>query len=900
MTCIGRVYRNAVAHVVSKDDDDLQQRRKAMSVAALLLLSFPTLAYIATVLTWTMIGYLGYVAMGLMASLWLYLALCVFVWKKVRDVDVAITGGLFMLSTICSDFAAVLFHDHARVYPAFIVLLAFMLMLEAPRRVIYTQLFASIVYLTAINVDIMVDYGWRRAFEQSGSLRDGIQAQKESYCACILGGTCARGLVAPLSDLTTALVCLLLTTVFMLSHHAELIKKTRALEVSTRVAGEVAKDLVRYDLDMAEQQLEEAKAELTTELYTHLSGILTNLRAYRPYIQNTCFFDDDDEEDEDDVNADVLVAISDQDHFGSSGHTNSLPNSPGMHANAPSLTLVTHIRGSVQFGDDREAQSCGASDAGELGAEHPIVSDILSNTSSSLAGDDTPVLFAPKKQASATEFIIKQSSLRSTPRNSNQDLASAPASEAPKGGRHATGERSSSEGTTVTTTTVLTMTTSIEGGENLHPIGNSSMTDLPVAPGFPARQRCPSVTSNTTESPASSSSSRVVTSWAESGPQSPNDSLRRPDGTPTSRQRDKDDKRLKPHKDHMKTKVGSLVDVLPSVSPTPPNLISSRRPGSSLHAMKGVKHARHGHFNVTLMCVNFQNTLDMSIGKGQTQEKMDEHRATFEVQFNLTLSKAIQACSAHRGMVDSFVADRLYASFNASRRCAQHGRSAAGAALQLYPLTGSHSLNFALATGKAFCGEAGCEQMRRFNIVGSIVQHLHVIERLGRAVGLPIVANEQCAQDASCFHPLRQVPYRAQLVKRRGFPWDGHDEHIALSVYEVVPAELASTTTTPSEKSVKSERSVPQAPARRAGRGNSQTDGSDARRPSDSPQEWMYELDSLWEWYTTAVRAFLDGSSAEKALRGVPATAPSQHVAQLKTHLTTAEAHNRKQFVMYA
>ena len=232
----------------------------------------------------------------------------------------------------------------------------------------------------------------------------------------------------------------------------------------------------------------------------------------------------------------------------------------------------------------------------------------------------------------------------------------------------------------------------------------------------------------------------------------------------------------------------------------------------------------------TLLTLNIKDTLHL----------VEEDSARFSDLFTTLLLKTLQATEVRRGMVDVFVGDRIHCSFNTSKQCAPHATSALHAATLL--LCGDDNniaphVNMGVATGKVLRGDMGCEVMRRFSMVGTLVNDVNVLERAGRVLGCSVLCNRLCFSDAECEHQLRLIPCKIEL---------------AASCDAEVVAELV----------------VPK-----------------GARAASVVDEWMYVVGGKkdWEDYNLAVRSFMRGEcSAEDvaaAERKGPAYTPVNVVA---------------------
>ena len=220
----------------------------------------------------------------------------------------------------------------------------------------------------------------------------------------------------------------------------------------------------------------------------------------------------------------------------------------------------------------------------------------------------------------------------------------------------------------------------------------------------------------------------------------------------------------------------------------------------------------------TLLTVNIKGTLRL----------VEQDSAHFSSFFTTLLLKTLQATESYRGMVDVFVGDRVHCSFNTSRQCANHATSALHTATMLLQDSKLSQVNIGVATGKVLRGDMGCEVMRRFSMVGTLVRDVHGMERAGRILGCDVLCNRMCFSDAECEHEMRLIPCKVEVSATSDTP-------------EVV-AEL-----------------LP---------GNEEAE--------HEAEEWMYQIgkNKKWENYNTTVRKYLKGdvsaAAVEEAGQGCP------------------------------
>ena len=155
----------------------------------------------------------------------------------------------------------------------------------------------------------------------------------------------------------------------------------------------------------------------------------------------------------------------------------------------------------------------------------------------------------------------------------------------------------------------------------------------------------------------------------------------------------------------------------------------------------------------TLLVVNVQNTVAM----------LESDVSGFSQLFTQLLQRTLKGCDAQRGMVDVFVGDRIFCSFNTSKPRAAHASSALHTAAALL----GNAVNIGVATGKVLCGDMGCEVMRRFSMVGQLCCDVVGMERAGRTLGCGVLCNRLCFSDGECEHQLRIVPWSVELSAGR-------------------------------------------------------------------------------------------------------------------------------------
>ena len=234
----------------------------------------------------------------------------------------------------------------------------------------------------------------------------------------------------------------------------------------------------------------------------------------------------------------------------------------------------------------------------------------------------------------------------------------------------------------------------------------------------------------------------------------------------------------------------------------------------------------------TLLTVNIKDTLRL----------VEQDSAHFSSFFTTLLLKTLQATESYRGMVDVFVGDRVHCSFNTSRQCANHATSALHTATMLFRGLKLSQVNIGVATGKVLRGDMGCEVMRRFSMVGTLVRDVHGMERAGHILGCDVLCNRVCFSDAECEHEMRLIPCKVEVSATSDTP-------------EVV-AELILNT----------------------------------EEAEEETGEWMYQIgkNKKWENYNTAVRKYLKGDVSAAAVEDAGQGCPCER-SPLNVHPSTVK-----------
>eukprot|EP00754_Rhynchopus_humris_P044677 Rhum_TRINITY_DN4321_c0_g2::Rhum_TRINITY_DN4321_c0_g2_i1::g.13899::m.13899 len=212
-----------------------------------------------------------------------------------------------------------------------------------------------------------------------------------------------------------------------------------------------------------------------------------------------------------------------------------------------------------------------------------------------------------------------------------------------------------------------------------------------------------------------------------------------------------------------------------------------------------------------------------------------------------------------RGIVDLFLGDHVFVSYNASRQCARHASLACEHAKTFWHCVTNEGIpsNVAIATGKALQGDMGCDDMRRHSVVGVLPVIANGLERAGRALDVSVLCSLPTFSDAQHDHELRMV------LRRVGFVKDHAGTLVPLAgeqfVWEVVLGQ-----------------------------------GESNESPSRAAAEWMYELEvgagSVWAEYNDAAKSFLRDEPYQEYLSRCSAVVSRLFEEQLGNPRSSTEA----------
>eukprot|EP01065_Artemidia_motanka_P027007 TRINITY_DN3224_c0_g2_i1.p1 TRINITY_DN3224_c0_g2~~TRINITY_DN3224_c0_g2_i1.p1 ORF type:complete len:597 (+),score=206.18 TRINITY_DN3224_c0_g2_i1:58-1848(+) len=152
------------------------------------------------------------------------------------------------------------------------------------------------------------------------------------------------------------------------------------------------------------------------------------------------------------------------------------------------------------------------------------------------------------------------------------------------------------------------------------------------------------------------------------------------------------------------------------------------------------------------------------------------HTSAVTVFLHVEVNAFLCATTAESGVVDLISGDHMYASFNASRLCTTHRGSAARVAWEMASraaegtassMRGLTQRTGCACSGQVLCGEFGSAELRRFMVLGPVVNATLCLERVASQNGAVLAddAVGRCADVLTCFF--------TQLVERVVFAKSG-------------------------------------------------------------------------------------------------------------------------------
>ena len=162
--------------------------------------------------------------------------------------------------------------------------------------------------------------------------------------------------------------------------------------------------------------------------------------------------------------------------------------------------------------------------------------------------------------------------------------------------------------------------------------------------------------------------------------------------------------------------------------------------------------------SISLAMLNIRHFRSMS--RTMSQVQLVNMHSTY-------LENVIETARKRNGLVDEFTGDHVSAAFNALYTCDSHRVKSADFCLAMrmsYPFQAvfeagdtRFSVNAGVTSGRALCGNMGCQGMKKFTIVGGCASLLRVLERWGNVWEIGVLADQLIGQDAETMMYVRKV-----------------------------------------------------------------------------------------------------------------------------------------------
>eukprot|EP01004_Peranema_trichophorum_P002380 NODE_1444_length_1952_cov_42.611810_g1223_i0.p1 GENE.NODE_1444_length_1952_cov_42.611810_g1223_i0~~NODE_1444_length_1952_cov_42.611810_g1223_i0.p1 ORF type:complete len:517 (-),score=95.73 NODE_1444_length_1952_cov_42.611810_g1223_i0:400-1908(-) len=152
---------------------------------------------------------------------------------------------------------------------------------------------------------------------------------------------------------------------------------------------------------------------------------------------------------------------------------------------------------------------------------------------------------------------------------------------------------------------------------------------------------------------------------------------------------------------------------------------------------------------VTILVINLKKFLSLSkMGHSVMQSQHDNF-----------LSTILPIITEGKGVPEPFLGDHVMVSFNAVTQCPAHVLSACTASLRMIQAMNKKESNpkidleIGLATGQAEVGNLGCKEMKRFAILGSVVNLSFLLQRLCKKYDVQICTDSHTASNCMvCYY----------------------------------------------------------------------------------------------------------------------------------------------------
>ena len=141
---------------------------------------------------------------------------------------------------------------------------------------------------------------------------------------------------------------------------------------------------------------------------------------------------------------------------------------------------------------------------------------------------------------------------------------------------------------------------------------------------------------------------------------------------------------------------------------------------------------------------------------------------------NEYLETVLEPIRAHGGVVNTFIGDGLFASFNMPLACEDHACAAVRAAIDIQRAVGSRTFGdqgvalatrIGISTGNVIGGSVGAGQRMSFTLLGDTVNLAARLEELNKHHGTRILVSESTREacgECFAFDALGSVPVRGR------------------------------------------------------------------------------------------------------------------------------------------
>ena len=170
---------------------------------------------------------------------------------------------------------------------------------------------------------------------------------------------------------------------------------------------------------------------------------------------------------------------------------------------------------------------------------------------------------------------------------------------------------------------------------------------------------------------------------------------------------------------------------------------TTRSSRSAVSVQNGIRHQFESLF-ASLLVGNIRNSFQV----------LESSHKSFESLISVLVSTSSDIIREHRGTIDLFLGDRMFARFNKTKYHGEHAPSCVDAATAMVRAAGAIvgpyqeasgnelSVNFGLGSGKLYCGDLGSTTLMRYSVIGKLSVFVGVIERVSNLTGTSILAEE--------------------------------------------------------------------------------------------------------------------------------------------------------------